>query len=149
MNAAARPRSAWRDGALQVDGGGTLGQVVATQAVDEAVERSEHLAAVACTLRDSGHLSALGLFTLRAAERGRVALLCQKTPPIMALPGASGPAIGNNPIAFAAPVAGGLPLVFDMAASTVVRGHVLQALRDGAPIPPTGRSAPTARRPTT
>lgn len=86
-------------------------------------------------IRDSGHLAALGLFVLAAAEQGMIALLCQETPPLMALEGSAGPAIGNNPIAFAAPVAGRAPMVFDMATSIVARGNVLQAARDKTPIP--------------
>jgi LDH2 family malate/lactate/ureidoglycolate dehydrogenase len=49
----------------------------------------------------------------------------------MAMPGATRPALGNNPIAFAAPVAGRPPLVFDMALSAVARGAVMAAARDG------------------
>ncbi len=135
VNPQAQPHVQWRDGALHVDGDGGLGQVVACAAIHEAISRSEKLAAVSCVIRNSGHLSALGLFTVQAADHGRVALLCQKTPPMMALPGSRGPSIGNNPIAFAAPVPDGPPLVFDMATSVVARGQVMQALRDGAAIP--------------
>lgn len=135
VNPQAQPRIQWRDGALHVDGDGGLGQVVATSAVNEAITRTDSLAAVSCTISNSGHLSALGLFALQAALSGRLALLCQKTPPMMALPGSRGASIGNNPIAFAAPVPDGPPLVFDMANSVVARGQVMQALRDGAPIP--------------
>ena len=135
VNPQAQPRIAWRDGALHVDGDGGLGQVVAMASVEEAIVRTDDVAAVSCSIRNSGHLAALGMFALRAAVCGRVALLCQKTPPMMALPGARGAAIGNNPIAFAAPVPDGPPLVFDMANSVVARGQVMQALRDGAAIP--------------
>lgn len=84
-------------------------------AVREAVALAGQTAVVTCVLRDSGHLAALGLFVLEAAEQGMLALLCQRTPQVMGLPGSKGPAIGNNPIAFALPVAGAAPLVFDMA----------------------------------
>ena len=139
----ATPRAEWRDGALHVDGSAALGQVVARFAVAEAVARSRELAAVSCTIRNTGHLSALGIFVLLAAQQGRIAFLCQKTPPIIALPGASGASIGNNPLAFAAPLGGGRPpLVFDMAASVVARGQVLQAARDGVAIPEDWALAP-------
>ncbi len=137
------PRAEWRDGALHIDGAAALGQLVAPFAVAEAVERSRELAAVSCTIRNSGHLGALGVFVLQAAEQGRIAFLCQKTPPLIALPGSSRAAIGNNPLAFAAPLGGGRPpLVFDMAASVVARGQVLQAARDGNPIPDDWALAP-------
>src|SRR5262249_39177600 len=69
------------------------------------------------------------------AREGMVALFCQETPPLMALPGSSRASIGNNPIAFAAPVAGGAPLVFDIATSIVSRGAILQLGRDKKPVP--------------
>ena len=135
VDPAAKPALRWMHGALRVDGAGGLGQVVASAAVDAAVARSDKQAAVACSISDCGHLAALGGFVLQAAEQGRVALLCQKTPPIMALAGAAAPAIGNNPIAFAAPLVGRPPLVFDMASSLVARGQVVEANRERRPIP--------------
>lgn len=135
VNAAARPVAELREGVLHVDGGCGLGQVVASFAVEEAVALARSQPVVMGLVRNSGHLAALGLFVLPAAEAGMIAVLCQETPPLMALEGSSGPAIGNNPIAFAAPVAGGAPLVFDMATSIVARGNVLAAARDKVPIP--------------
>lgn len=130
VNPAPAPKAEWKDGVLHFDGDDGLGQYVATQAVELAVERARHTPVVTCLVKRSGHMAALGQFVLAAAEQGMVALMCQDTPPLMALPGSSRPAIGNNPIAFAAPVAGGPPLVFDMATSVVARGNVLQAVRD-------------------
>ncbi|QJP15650.1 Ldh family oxidoreductase [Starkeya sp. ORNL1] len=135
VNAAAHPRAEVREGVLHVDGDRGLGQVVASFAVERAVELARSQPVVMGIIRNSGHLAALGLFVLPAAEQGMIAVLCQETPPLMALEGASGAAIGNNPIAFAAPVAEGQPLVFDMATSIVARGNVLQAARDKTPIP--------------
>jgi LDH2 family malate/lactate/ureidoglycolate dehydrogenase len=129
------PQAQWRDGALHVDGQGALGQVVATFAVDQVVEATESVACAPCVIRNCGHLSALGMFALQAAEKGRVAIVCQRTPPVMGMPGSARANIGNNPIAFAAPVRGGTPLVFDMANSVAARGRIQQAARDNAPIP--------------
>lgn len=77
-----------------------------------------------------------------------IAFVTQSTPPVMALPGSRGAAIGNNPIAFATPVSDGPPLVFDMAASGVARGNVLAAKREGRPIPE-GWAIDEQGRPTT
>ena len=129
------PQAEWREGALHVDGQGSLGQVVATIAIDQAVKATEKAASAIAVVSNCGHLSALGMFALQAAEKGRVALVCQRTPPVMGLPGSPKANIGNNPIAFAAPVRGGTPLVFDMANSVAARGRIQQAARDNAPIP--------------
>jgi LDH2 family malate/lactate/ureidoglycolate dehydrogenase len=135
VNPKARPQAELREGVLHVDGDRGLGQVVASFAVERAVELAQTQAVVTSVIRNSGHLAALGLFVLPAAEAGMIAVLCQETPPLMALEGSTGAAIGNNPIAFAAPVAGKAPMVFDMATSIVARGNVLQAARDKVPIP--------------
>ena len=130
VNVAPKPRSEFRNGVVLFDGDGGLGQSVAMQAVRESVARAADQAAVTCFIRGSGHLAALGQFVLEAAEQGLVAMLCQETPPLMALEGSSRPSIGNNPIAFAFPVAGDAPGVFDMASSVVARGNLLQAISD-------------------
>lgn len=135
LNAQARPRFEDAHGLLRCDGDGGLGQVVVHQALQHCLARAAHSSLVACHIEHCGHLGALGVLLLPAAQAGCVALLCQRTPPIMAMPGAQAPAIGNNPMAFAAPVpasfASGAPLVFDTALSSVARGHVAAAAREG------------------
>ena len=131
VNPRAKPVIRHQHGLLQCDGDGGLGQVVVPFALDHTMALARTSAVAACRIHATGHLAALGTLLLAAAERGFLALLCQRTPPIMAMPGARGPAIGNNPLAFALPVPGASPLVFDMAHSVVARGHVAQALREG------------------
>ena len=134
----ARPDVRYEDrhGTLHCHAGRGLGQVVAIGAVREAVRRAAGTGFVPVIIHDVGHLAALGLFALEAAEAGMIAIVAQSTPPLMALPGSKGAAIGNNPLAFASPVPGGAPLVFDIAASGVARGNVLAAAREQREIPP-------------
>ncbi|MCA1179763.1 MULTISPECIES: Ldh family oxidoreductase [unclassified Pantoea] len=120
-----------RDNVIWFDGDGGLGQSVASTAISLAVKHAHTHPVTTLLLRRSGHLAALGQFALEAADEGMIAVICQETPPLMALMGAGKPAIGNNPIAFAAPLQGKAPLVFDMATSVVARGNVLQAIKDG------------------
>lgn len=124
-----------RHGVVHCHADSGLGQVVATQAVEHAVRRAATSGFVPMVLHDVGHLAALGMFALQAAEAGMIAFVAQSTPPIMALPGSRGAAIGNNPLAFASPAPEGPPLVFDIAASGVARGNVLAAAREGREIP--------------
>lgn len=149
VNATPHPVGEWRDGVLLFDGDGGLGQSVATQALRLAVEQARRQSVVTCLVRRSGHLAALGQFALEVAEQGMIALICQETPPLMALRGAARASIGNNPIAFAAPVAGGAPLVFDMATSVVARGNVLDAVREGRETLPEGWAIGPDGEPTT
>ncbi len=133
----ARPQVRFEDahGVMHCRADSGLGQVVATQAMAAAIERASRGGFVVGLLHDVGHLAALGMFALQAAEAGMIGLIAQSTPPLMGLPGSRGAAIGNNPLAFASPVSGGPPLVFDIAASAVARGNVLAAAREGRDIP--------------
>ncbi|MAZ14801.1 MAG: hypothetical protein CL535_00480 [Ahrensia sp.] len=53
----------------------------------------------------------------------------------MAVFGGREPALGTNPITFGAPVAGGSPILLDMATSVVARGKIVEASKRGDPIP--------------
>lgn len=134
INPRAAHRGEMRDGTLFYHCDKGLGQVVAEAATRAAVAASETRPIVTCLMEGCGHLSALGVFTLLAAEAGKVAFLCQPTKPWMAMSGWTNRAIGNNPLSFAAPLDGRAPLVFDMAASVAARGAVMDARRDGTPI---------------
>jgi LDH2 family malate/lactate/ureidoglycolate dehydrogenase len=99
-------------------------------------------------VREIGHLGSLGTHALAAAEAGACCLLGQQAPPVMAMPGFKRAALGNNPIAFACPIPGSDPLVFDMACSAAARGHILLARREGRGIPE-GWAVDEAGEPTT
>lgn len=122
-------------GAVRLDGDGAMGQLAALRAIEACCDLAREQAATLCFARDLGHLGAVGLYPLIAAERGYVAIAIQRTPPLLGMPGSSGPLIGHNPIAFAAPVPNSDPLVFDMACSVAARGHVLLAVERGEEIP--------------
>jgi len=124
-----------RKASLEFDADFSLGQVAGMAAVDAAYERAKSLGFAFVTIRNTGHLGALGYFTRHLAEKGMLACLMQNAPPLMALPGFKRRAIGNNPLSFAAPVEGSLPFVFDMAASEAAFGKIIEAKRDGKSIP--------------
>ena len=124
-----------RAGTLVLDADLALGQLAGMRAMALAIEAAATRAVVSMSIRRTGHLGALGVLVMQAAERGMIAVLMQNGPPIMGLPGATKPAIGNNPLAFAMPTADGPPLVFDMAASEAAFGKIIDAARNNAPIP--------------
>ena len=84
----------------------------------------------------------------RLADAGCVALMVANTPGAMAPWGGRRALYGTNPIAFAAPRAGGAPVVVDLSLSTVARGKVMAAAQKGEPIPP-GWALDAEGRPTT
>lgn len=122
--------------AWKVDADGALGHVAAHHLIDQASGFLVDQPVLWASVRNIGHLGALGVVALEAAERGLVCFLGQRTPPLLGLPGFHRPAIGHNPFAFAAPAGTRAPFVFDMACSVAARGHILLAAREGRPIPP-------------
>jgi LDH2 family malate/lactate/ureidoglycolate dehydrogenase len=121
-----------------IDGDGALGQVAGHLVIEESAKALRDQPMLWVNLREAGHLGALGMFALAAAERGFVCFLGQRTPPLLGLPGFHGRALGHNPFAFGAPVGGGEPpFVLDMACSVAARGHILLAARAGEAIPET------------
>ncbi len=115
---------------VQADRG--FGQVVGTLAIDRAIAVADQQGFAVGTIRDVGQLGALGYFTRRAAGAGLAAMLFQNGPPLIDLPGSTDRAIGDNPLAFAAPVLGRAPIVFDMAASEALDRAGVPAQDPGA-----------------
>ena len=133
----ARPQMKHRSfaGGIVLDADGAMGHVAGPFAVQLARQALESSASVVVAVQSCGHLGALGIHALLAAEAGLFCLVGQRTPPLLSLEGFKAAAIGHNPIAFACPVPGEAPLVFDVACSVAARGHVLAAARDGHDIP--------------
>ena len=125
-----------RDGVIIVDADGALGHVAAPVLQAAALGELKKRPQVFVAVRECGHLGALGIHALAAAEAGAFCMLGQRTPPLLAMEGFTEPGVGHNPIAFGCPLAGHDPLVFDIACSVAARGHILVAAREGKPIPP-------------
>jgi LDH2 family malate/lactate/ureidoglycolate dehydrogenase len=135
-------------GGIVLDSDSAMGHVAGPHAVRLARQALETSASVLVAIQTCGHLGALGMHALLAAEAGYFCLVGQRTPPLLAMEGFRGAAIGHNPIAFACPVPGEPPIVFDIACSVAARGHILLAARDGRPIPE-GWALDAQGRPTT
>jgi len=122
-------------GGIVLDADKAMGHVAGPHAIRLGREALESSASVLVAIQSCGHLGALGMHALLAAEAGYFCLMGQRTPPLLAMEGFHGAAIGHNPIAFACPVPGESPIVFDIACSVAARGHILIAARDGHAIP--------------
>ncbi len=123
-------------GGVVLDADGAMGQIAGAHAVRLGLQALEQSASVLVAVQSCGHMGALGVYALQAAEAGAMCLVGQRTPPLLAMEGFTGAAIGHNPIAFGCPAEGESPIVFDIACSVAARGHVLlAAARDGRDIP--------------
>ncbi|MET0358393.1 MAG: Ldh family oxidoreductase [Pararhizobium sp.] len=108
-------------------------------ALDLAVERLPEIVRTQgialAAIHRSHHAGVMALTVERFAEQGLVAMMFANAPAAMAPWGGRKPLYGTNPIAFAVPVAGGDPLVIDLALSKVARGKVMAAAQKNVDIP--------------
>lgn len=108
-------------------------------ALDLAVVELASLAAktgiALAAIHRSHHAGVMGLTVERFAEQGLVALMVANTPAAMAPWGGRTALYGTNPIAFAAPLPDGDPIVIDLAMSKVARGKIVTAKQKGVAIP--------------
>ena len=120
---------------LRIDAGNGYAYPALDLAVAElpAVAREQGIALAA--ISRSHHAGVMGLTVERFADQGLVALMVANAPASMAPWGGKTPVFGTNPIAFAAPLPGGEPVVIDLALSKVARGKVMAARQQGASIP--------------
>lgn len=112
-----------------------LGQVTAQEAMESAIARAaaHGIGMVAC--RNAFHFGGAYRYTALAAERGMVSIAAANTRPLMPAPGGAKAVVGNNPIAFGAPRAGGDPVIFDAALSEAALGKIRLAASAGDAIP--------------
>jgi LDH2 family malate/lactate/ureidoglycolate dehydrogenase len=122
-------------GGIVLDADGAMGQIAGPRAVQLGLEALQSSASVLVAVQSCGHLGALGIPALLAAEAGAFCMVGQRTPPVLGMEGFARAAIGHNPIAFGCPLPGAAPIVFDVACSVAARGHILLAAREGKPIP--------------
>lgn len=120
-----------------VDGQNGLGPAVAARAVRSAMAAAREVGVGAAFCHRSTHLGALAPLLLIAAEAGYAAVCMTNTAPMIAPAGGRTPVIGNSPLGFAIPDAGGGHVILDMALSVAARSKVRRAAARGEAIPET------------
>jgi LDH2 family malate/lactate/ureidoglycolate dehydrogenase len=124
-----------RPGIALVDADGGLGHQPTYRAVEAACEiAAAHGIGMAAVIR-STHFGAAGAYALAAAEAGFMALVVANSGALVAPFGGRAPVHGTDPIAFAAPAAGGDPFLLDMATSAIPWNRVLLSRALGHRLP--------------
>jgi len=119
-----------------LDGDNGPGRSVASRAMDEALERAQVSGVGVCLAIHTSHWGRAHYYAARAARQGMVGICTTNGMPCMAVWGAKGRVIGNNPLAIAIPRGVGEdPVVLDMAMSQAAVGKVGTWLREGKEIP--------------
>jgi len=117
-----------------LDGGHSIGQIVAVKAMTLAIEKAHNVGIGIVSLRNASHIGFLGYYTEQAAKQGTIGIAFTNTEPAMSPTGGAEPILGTNPICIGIPAKGN-PIVVDLATSVVARGKVLEFLRKGQKIP--------------
>lgn len=122
-------------GYVSVDAGGGFAQPALAAARDLLVSKARSAGIAVLAIHNSHHFAALWPDVEPFADEGLVALSVVNSMTCVVPEGAQRPLFGTNPIAFAAPCAGGAPIVFDMATSAIAHGDVQIAARKGELLP--------------
>ncbi len=134
-------------GLASVDGDNGLGQLVAVRSMQVAVKLAREAGVGAVATRHSNHYGASSYYCKMASASHMAGMAFTNTPPGIPPWGGRQAYFGTNPIAFAFPGRKG-PVVVDMSSSTVARGNIILAAKEGKPIPE-GWAVDSQGRPTT
>jgi delta1-piperideine-2-carboxylate reductase len=123
-------------GFVRVDAGNGFAQPALAAARPLLVAKARSAGIAVLAIRNAHHFAALWPDVEPFAYEGLVALSVVNSMTCVVPHGADRPLFGTNPIAFAAPRAGGEPIVFDLATSAIAHGDVQIAARKGELLPP-------------
>jgi len=118
-----------------IDGNDGIGQVIAKQAMQQAIRRARRHGVGAVAVRNSGHFGTAMYFTRMAADAGCIGFLSSNASPAMAPWGGSRKLIGTNPWSIATPAGRYPPMMLDIANTAVARGKLYVASKRGEAIP--------------
>jgi LDH2 family malate/lactate/ureidoglycolate dehydrogenase len=132
-----------------LDAGLGLGQLAGLRAAELVVERSGQHGVATVAVREATHLGALGAYTRRVAEAGRICLCVQNGPTVVPPFGGVTPLFSTNPISYAFPTGAEPTIVYDIATTAVAGNKVLLAKKRGDEAIPAGWANDERGRPTT
>jgi LDH2 family malate/lactate/ureidoglycolate dehydrogenase len=119
-----------------LDGGSGLGQVVGARAMRLAIDKASKVGAAFVTARNSTHCGSAGSHAMLALDCDMIGACFSNTFASMAVWGAAGSSIGNNPMAIAVPTGRHAPFVLDMATSITSWQRIYMAMERGEKIAP-------------
>jgi L-2-hydroxycarboxylate dehydrogenase (NAD+) len=137
-----------RGGALVIDGGNAMGQIVADFAMRAAIARARETGVAVAAARGSNHCGTLDQWVLLAAAEGMVGIAATNALPTMAPWGGVEKIVGMNPVGVAFPAGEEPPVVLDLAFGATAHGKIRVYAQKGEPIPE-GWACDAEGRPTT
>jgi LDH2 family malate/lactate/ureidoglycolate dehydrogenase len=118
-----------------IDGHQGMGMVVATRAMQMAIDKAKQYGMGAVAVRNSTHFGIAGYYPLMAVKQGKIGMTVTNARPAMAPTFGVRPMLGTNPIAFGAPTDEEFPFLFDAATPITQRGKIEVHARLEKPVP--------------
>lgn len=115
--------------------GGGIAHLGFDMAFDELVAATRELGMAIFMQNNSFTCGVLGEFAWRLAHQGLIAFAGTNGPPLLAGSGSKKPVYCTNPMAFAAPQAGGQPILIDQSSSATAFAEIRIAASEGKSIP--------------
>lgn len=118
-----------------VDGHHGMGHVIATRAMQMAIDKAKKYGMGSVAIRNSTHFGIAGYYALMAVGQDLIGLAFTNARPSVAPTFGVEPLLGTNPIAFGAPTDEECPFLFDAATSITQRGKIEVLDRAEKPTP--------------
>ena len=135
------PTPVWRieretPGTATIDGDRGLGIIQGPRAMQMAIEKARKVGTGVVSMRDSGHLGAVGHCAMLAARQDMIGV-CMTSGGSNTFPTfAAETRLGTNPISYAVPARNEPPVLFDAATSVIAGNKVFLAERVGSTLLP-------------
>ena len=120
-----------------LDGKSGLGLVVATRAMDLAIQKARQYGVAVVAVRNSSHFGAASYYSVRAMNANLIGVAMSNlgSQTIVRPPEGAMNLVGTNPITIAAPALELPPFVLDMSTSIVATGKIRMAQQRGEAVP--------------
>jgi len=117
-----------------MDGDDGLGHVVTYAACTEAMRMARDAGSSSVVIKNSSHFGMTGFYIMRMVEAGFAAMMMTATDAFLIPFGGRKPFFGTNPLAIGFPT-DGIPLILDMATTSIPYGKIALAKTEGKAIP--------------
>lgn len=118
-----------------IDADNAMGPVSAMHCMTLAIEKAEENGMFTVFSRNNNTFGAAFYYSLKAAEKGYIGIVCSNSPAQMAPIGGREKMLGTNPFSAVIPVPGSDPIIIDMATSVVAKSKFKEYKNEGKPLP--------------
>lgn len=122
---------------FSADGNNGMGSTIGTAVMEECIRRARQFGTGFAAVNHASHYGFGGFYAMLAAKENMIGFNICNSPALVAPFGGADAMLGTNPLSIAIPSGKYPDLVLDMATSTVAKGKIALAMKEGKPIPPT------------